>query len=114
MLQQVAQIGDALETHSALKQPVEGQQLGGFSQPPPAFGQGRRQRQAAAKPPTHRRAGKAGQLGRQPRPLQQLKGLRFNRQQAACAQASPCTCSGPAAPAIGAAPTLEGMPPIGS
>ena len=63
------------ETEAALDQPIETQQLGGFGQQPLTGAEIGRQGQGAAVATTGVGAGKAGKVGRQPRPLQQLEGF---------------------------------------
>ena len=68
-------VGGAAKTQAPFSKAIEAQQLGGFGQPPLAFAKIERRHQGAALARTGAGAGKAGQLLRQPRPLQQLEGL---------------------------------------
>ena len=71
-------IGNSLKTQSPLQQPVEAEQLGGFSEQAAAGSETSRQGQLQAGTAARSCAGEAGQLLSEPRPLKQLQGLLLN------------------------------------
>jgi len=76
------QITGPLKTQSAFDEAIEAEQFGGFQQAPLAGGAVRGQRQGPATLATGNRAGEAGQMLSQPRPLQQGQGFGLDSAQA--------------------------------